>query len=170
LRSVDSRGRSYRLRNATFAVDSNYWWYDGGAPPPSTVLSSEDDPDADRLSVRLVPGEYRVTLGGDWYIERLADNGPERVQQVALLTDATQYAYISDQWYYDLEYRFGVDGTLLDFRHGDLNIDIGIQLPGEPSPGYPWTDGGIVVDGGIEISYDAGPPTPSTDAGVLPIR
>ena len=157
LTSVDSQGRPYRLRNATFTISQDYWYYDGGVPE-TTVLSTEDDPNAAQLTVRLVPGQYRVTLGGDWYIERLGAGGAERVQQVVLLQDPTQYAYVGQNWNSELQYQFGVDGTLIDFRHGDLTIDIGIELPGDPPPdagwGYPYP------------SYDAGTPLP-VDAGVI---
>lgn len=160
LTGTDTQGRPYRLRNATFTVDPAYYYYtnDGGAPPPSTVLSTETDPDATSLSVRLVPGQYAVTLGGSWYIERLTPSGPEHVAQVVMLNEQTQYTYISQDWNYNLAFRFGVDGTLIDFRHGDLTIDIAIELPGDHA-----SDGGY-------LQYDASRPvilypTPSADAG-----
>jgi hypothetical protein len=161
LTSVDNQGRSYRLRDAVFSISSEYgWYYDGGTPPPPTTLSTETDPDADRLTARLLPGGYRVALEGDWYLERLGPNGPQRVQQAVLLTNAVQYAYIYDGWNYDLDFRFGVDGTLIDFRHGDLNVDISIELPGE-GPGYPWydaslplpVDAGVALDGGSVFPF-----------------
>ncbi|HEY6881314.1 MAG TPA: hypothetical protein VI299_24980 [Polyangiales bacterium] len=142
LRSTDSLGRTYRLRDATFTVEvdyySYYYGYDGGVPPAPVVLSTETDPNADRLSVRLLPNQYRVTLGGNWYLERVSETGVERVQQAVLLSPAVQWAYINNDWYYDMAFRFGVDGTLIDFRHGDLNIDISIELPGQgPDAGGP---------------------------------
>jgi hypothetical protein len=151
--STDSQGRVYRLRNATFTVDSDYYYYyDGGAPPPAKVLSTEDDPDADRLTVRLVPGSYRVSLGGKWYLERMTASGYEIVKQSVLLSEAVQYAYIGDEWNYDLDFRFGVDGTLIDFRHGDLNIDISVELPGEnhgyDAGSFPVYDAGVALDAG----------------------
>jgi hypothetical protein len=156
LTSVDSQGRSYRLRDATFSIAQDYWYYDGGVPQ-TTVLSTEDDPNASQLKVRLVPGQYLVTLGGDWYIERLSAGGAERVQQVVLLDSPTQYTYVSQDWNSELQYQFGVDGTLVDFRHGDLTIDIGIELPGDQPPdagqGYPYP------------GYDAGVPPARLDAG-----
>jgi hypothetical protein len=155
LTSVDSQGRSYRLRNATFSISQDYWYYDGGVST-TTVLSTEDDPNATQLTVRLVPGEYRVTLGGDWYIERLGAGGAERVQQVVLLQDATQYTYVNQNWTSELHYQFGVDGTLIDFRHGDLTIDIGIELPGDQPPDagsfYPYP----IYDAGAAVAPDAG--------------
>lgn len=158
LTSMDSHGRAYRLRNATFSIaEPYYYYYDGGAPPAPTVVSSEDDPGSSRLSVRLVPGYYQVTLGGDWYLERLTPAGSERVAQVALLTPSVQDVYIGDGWNYDVEFRFGVDGSLIDFRHGDLDIDISIELPGE-GPSNPRNDGGFIVD--------AATPAPITDGGV----
>jgi hypothetical protein len=171
LRTVDSQGVSYRLRNATFTVYSDTWYYDGGAAPAGQVLSTETDPDADRLNLRLVPGPYRVELGGDWYLERLGVNGPERVEQVVLLTESVQWTYVYNGWNSDLDYRFGVGGELVDFRHGDLNIDISVELPGEgptdggfypypPFPPYPYPPYPGDGDGDEEA------PTPSVDAGV----
>jgi hypothetical protein len=37
-------------------------------------------------------------------------------------------------------YTFGVDGTLIDFRHGNLNIGFNVEHPNE--------DGGVQADGG----------------------
>ncbi|HEY6879698.1 MAG TPA: hypothetical protein VI299_16840 [Polyangiales bacterium] len=88
------------------------------------------------ISVRLVPGPYRVSLGGAWYLERMTASGAQRIEKSALLSEPIQCAYIGNKWYTDLEFRFGVDGTLIDFRHGNLNIDIRFELPGE-GPGYP---------------------------------
>jgi hypothetical protein len=154
LTSVDSQGRPYCLRNATFTISQDYWYYDGGVPE-TTVLSTEDDPNANQLTVRLVPGQYRVTLGGDWYIERLSAGGAERVQQVVLLDDPSQFTYVSQNWNSELHYQFGVDGTLIDFRHGDLTIDIGIELPGDQPPDagpfYPYPS----YDAGTPVRYDA---------------
>ncbi|MEY4512461.1 MAG: hypothetical protein RLZZ450_4583 [Pseudomonadota bacterium] len=155
LTSGDSRGRTYRLRNATFSIANDYWYYDGGVPQ-TTVLSTEDDPTADQLTVRLVPNSYRVTLGGDWYIERLTANGAERIQQVVLLNGDSQYAYVNQDWNTEIHFQFGVDGTLIDFRHGDLNIDIDIELPGDHS-----ADGGTPfprLDAGFPIRRDSGAP------------
>lgn len=154
LTSADSQGRAYRLRNATFSIANDYWYYDGGAPQ-TTVLSTEDDPSASQLSVRLVPNPYRVTLGGDWYIERLTATGAERVQQVVLLNGDSQYAYVSQNWNTEIHFQFGVDGTLIDFRHGDLSIDIDIELPGD-----------VPADAGGPFRRDASIPPTFRDAGV----
>jgi hypothetical protein len=152
LTSVDSQGRAYRLRNATFTIVPDYYWYSDAGSAQTTVLSTEDDPTADRLTVRLVPNSYLVTLGGAWYIERLTPTGPERVQQVVLLDGGeTQYAYVNQDWNSEVHYRFGVDGTLLDFRHGDLSIAIDIELPGDRPA-------------------DAGSPFPSVDASFPSVR
>jgi hypothetical protein len=51
-----------------------------------------------------------------------------------LLSPATQYACICDRGNTAVDYRFGVDGTLIDFRHGDL--DIGIGHPDEERARY----------------------------------
>lgn len=156
LTSADSQNRLYRLRAATFTVQrqDSWWGGDAGSASSSTTLFTEDDPDADQLSVRLTPGAYTVELGGEWYLERITPNGPERVEQVVLLGAPVQFAFVDSGWNYDVEFRFGVDGTLIDFRYGDLNIGIGIELPGEQGS----RDAGIQVDGGFGFA----------DGGVLP--
>jgi hypothetical protein len=146
--ATDSQGRTYRLRDASFVITPYYWWSaDGGVPSPQT-LSTETHPEATRMSVRLLPGEYVVALQGNWYIERVTANGVERVQKVVLLSQQTQYAYVSDGWYANVEFRFGVDGDLIDFRHGDLHVDVVVELPGDRSgfdagTSYPYGDAGL---------------------------
>ena len=157
LTTSDSQGRQYRLRNAEFSV-SNYYYYpygDGGAGF-HTVVSTETEPDAPSINLRLVPGQYYVSLSGSWYIERLTPNGPERVEKTVLLSEAYQYAYIYHQGVSSVAFRFGVDGDLVDFRHGDLTIDVQIELPGESDYRYDASvpfprDGGIGVDAGLSF-------------------
>jgi hypothetical protein len=157
--AIDSQGRSYRLRNADFIIQPYYYYYygDGGVSAPQTV-STEANPSASRIEVRLLPGQYMVTLAGDWYLERLVGTAVERVQKVVLLSERTQYAYIADRSFVSLDFRFGVDGDLIDFRYGNLNIDISIEVPGDPrgfDAGYPYYP---------YPSHDAG--TPAYDASV----
>lgn len=174
LTGYDTQGRLYRLRQADFAITQyGYYPYDdyyGGRTPPgayydggagySTTVSSESDPDADSLTVRLVPGQYYVSLQGSWYVERVTPSGVERVQQVVLLTPSYQYAYVYQGGVSAVVFRFGVDGELIDFRHGDLVIDTEFELPGDnvgydagyPYPGYPYPSydaGGAAVDAGV---------------------
>jgi hypothetical protein len=173
LTGVDSQGRQYRLRNAQFYISNNSGYYpydpyspgapypyryDGGAPSV-TVVSTESDPDADFISVRLVPGGYYVGLEGDWYIERVTTAGPERIERAVLLNGAYQYAYVYQNGAYNVVFRFGVDGDLIDFRHGDLIIDTEFELPGDSdydAGPYPYPR-----DGGWS-SPDAGAALPSS--------
>jgi hypothetical protein len=146
LTASDTSGRQYRLRNAQFNV-TGYTSWDGGFS--NTVLSSETDPDAPAISTRLVPGSYNVGLGGNWYIERITASGPERVAKVALLSEPYQYVYIYRDGTTYVTYRFGVDGDLIDFRHGDLNISIQIEQPGDPGVGGCGGGGGCGPVGGF---------------------
>lgn len=179
LTGADSLGRQYRLRNASFYITSDYYYPYGemqpGFPAPfpgndggvgfSTTVSTEDDPDASEISLRLVPGSYFVALEGDWYVERLTPTGPERVEQVVLLTEQYQYAYVYHNGVSNVAFRFGIDGELIDFRHGDLVIDAEFELPGDSDYPYP-TDGG---PGMPPTSRDAGSDTVQ-DAGVAPMQ
>lgn len=152
LTGMDSQGRVYRLRNAEFVVSSGPYWgdwpgmpypYDGGTPV-STVVSTETDPDADTIRLRLVPGSYTVQLQGSWFIERLTASGVERVQRVVLLSEPYQYAYVYHNSAFRVAFRFGIDGDLIDFRHGDLEIDSEFELPGDSDydAGWPMYDAG----------------------------
>lgn len=158
LTATDTKGRQYRLRQAEFNVQGYAPWGDGGVT--STVLSSETDPGAAVISTRLLPGYYNIWLGGNWYIERITANGPERVEKVVLLSEAYQYAYIYHQGTSYVTYRFGVDGELIDFRHGDLNISIGIEQPGDPVDGCGGFGGcsgsGGRAGAGGQVGLDAG--------------
>lgn len=184
LTGTDSRGRQYRLRNAEFYVYGGYYYpysdypYDdypyptkpGYYPYPgsdggagfSTLVSTETDPDAASINLTLVPGQYYVQLQGEWYVERLTENGAERVERVVLLTDPYQYTYIYNGGYSYLPFRFGVDGELIDFRHGELAIAAEFELPEDSQ--YPSYDAGYPLP---PIRRDAGVrPTPGYDAGV----
>jgi hypothetical protein len=187
LTGADTDGRAYRLRHADFAISSNGYYGDGdgdgdyggdGDYESSTkIVSSETDPDAATITERLVPGYYGVSLiSEDWYLERLEEGGWSRVEQAVLLSERYQYAYIYNQSTSLVAYRFGVDGELIDFRSGELQIGIEIEQPGEgpaqpecpwwPFPGFPCPgmgDAGVSVDGGSAPEADAGTsefPTP----------
>ena len=46
---------------------------------------------------------------------------------------------------------FDLDGTLIDFRHGDVRVDVRFQTPDETY------DGGLLSDGGFDPGFlDAG--------------
>lgn len=133
LTAPDSSGREYRLRNAQFSI-YGYPEYPlpPGEQPYSNVVSTEDDPDAPVISLRVVPGYYNVSLdSADWYLERRVDDEWERVEQAVLLSAAYTSVYVSHGWTSLVSYRFGVDGELIDFRAGELQIGIEIEQPGD---------------------------------------
>ncbi|HKU37526.1 MAG TPA: hypothetical protein VJR89_05245, partial [Polyangiales bacterium] len=155
LTAQDSQGKTYRLRNAQFEV-YGYPDYQYPAPQPPMggfgyggtgssnyyyeQFKTEDDPDAEAIVAKLVPGYYNITLlNDDWYLERATDTGHERVEKAVLLTPRYQSTYVWDGGVAQVNYRFGVDGELLDFRSGELRIGIEIERPGErcvPGGGY----------------------------------
>lgn len=150
----DSDGREYRLRNAVFGISGNpefpfpgpFPYPDGGAANYQTV-STETDPDLPVIALRVLPGSYYINLQSpDWYLERLSGGIWERVEQAVLISSSYQYAYVYDGGVTAVAFRFGVDGELIDFRSGELQIGIEIEQPGE-GPAYP--DGGMGFDGGF---------------------
>lgn len=143
---ADSAGQAYRLSHATFQIVPYYVSYpgDGGG---TVTLSSDTDPDATTISTRLLPGSYLVTLEDPgWSLAKVTPQGDEPVAQSVLLSAASQYAYVYDRWTTQVNYSFGVDGTLIDFRHGDLDISISVEHPDDPDGGpspSPAPDGGF---------------------------
>ncbi|HYO95587.1 MAG TPA: hypothetical protein VER33_13790 [Polyangiaceae bacterium] len=143
LTGVDGQGQEYRLRSASFEISGYPDHYDespaagaGGTGTDPTyyteVVSSDEEPDAATISRRLLPGYYYVyMMNTDWYLERLLPGGPERVEQAILLSPRQTYAYIWDGSSRTVSYRFGVDGELIDFRSGQLDIAIIVEQPNE---------------------------------------
>jgi len=78
-----------------------------------------------------VSPDVTFDTGQPWYIEHVTANGAERVSQAVLLSNPSQYAYVYDRGSTSVFYQFGVDGKTVDFRHGDINIRIGIEHPNE---------------------------------------
>lgn len=148
LTGVDGQGQEYRLRSASFEISGypDYYYDDspaagaGGSGSEPTyyteVVSSDEEPDAATISRRLLPGYYYVyMMNTDWYLERLLPGGPERVEQAVLLSARQTYAYIWDGSSRTVSYRFGVDGELIDFRSGQLDIAIVVEQPNEGGGG-----------------------------------
>lgn len=153
----DGSGQQYRLRNATFLISGYPDYHDhgaGGAPYEfyESEVSTETDLDAAVVSQRVVPGYYYVEFQGtSWYLERLVPSGPERIEQAVLLSERTQYTRVYNRSASEIYFRFGVDGELIDFRYGDLNIGIRVETPSGAagaagSGGEAW--GGPDWDGG----------------------
>lgn len=135
LSGTDSHGQEYRLRNAEFnIVDYSYY---GQSNNYNETVSSDTDPNAEFIQTRLVPGQYYVTLSNRlWYLEKLTPNGPERVDNAVLLSDTTVYTYVYENSTSDAYFSFGVDGDVIDFRHGKLRIGISIEHPNEDDAGH----------------------------------
>jgi hypothetical protein len=147
---TDRHGQQYRLREAEFDVAPYTYYYPYPDPQQQDVitLSTEEDPDSQTLETTLLPGAYTVTLSNRlWFLEKLTPTGPERVEQAVLLSASSLYAYIYDRGTTDVSFTFGVDGELIDFRHGRLRISIEIEQVGDQ-------DGGVTE------------PPPEEDAGI----
>ena len=146
LLGADRAGQPYRLRQATFDIRNVYLFtpteQDAGANASQTV-SSETDPNATTITTRVLPGEYLVTLDRGWFLEKVTPTGSERVSQAILLSPSTVYTWVYDRGTAEVTYSFGVDGALIDFRHGDLKIGFDIEHPNEEPDG-----GTVAVDGG----------------------
>jgi hypothetical protein len=128
LSGQDAMQRSYRLRAATFRVEGSAF---DDPQPILTSLSSDAEPDAVTLRTRLLSGYYSVTLSSeDWFLERVTPDGFERVAQAVLLSPRTQYAYVQSGQPAQLAFQFGVDGSLIDFVGGQL--ELGIQVVNAP--------------------------------------
>ena len=139
----DIHGRQYRLRDAEFDLYGCPDWYYGGGYAGtgaggtgesqciSTTLSSEDDPDSAVITKRLVPGSYNVSLRGGWRLEEMTEQGPQPIAKAVLLSSSNQYVYVWDRGQATAFFQFGVNGDLIDFRYGDLNIEIQVEQPGD---------------------------------------
>jgi hypothetical protein len=191
LTATDSKGGQYRLRNANFALSNPFRIWDGGSPEVKT-LSSETDPASPTIRTRLEAGEYMLDLQPGWHIEKQTDKGPVKVDKAVLLTQSSQFLQIVPGWEEEVEYRFGVDGSLIDFRSGALVIRPVIELPGETGgqdpcanldpygygagidPGLGFGPIGLLPglgiptkDGGIELSY---PPVQGAGGNCIKFR
>jgi hypothetical protein len=165
LTATDSSGELYRLRSASFAIYGYPQYYFPSSSPGasgaggsgdegyyySETVTSESDPNAAVITRRVVPGSYYVTFDTSrpWYIEHVTASGAERVSQSVLLSTPTQYAYVYDRGSSSVFYQFGVDGKTIDFRHGDINIRIGIEHPNNGAGGQAGAAGAPGAAGAI---------------------
>lgn len=142
LTGTDRQGQQYRLRNAEFDLGGYYYYPYPGTQPALITVSTETDLDSPVISTEVVPGQYYVTLSNHlWYLEKVTAQGSERVDNAVLLSPETQYAYVNDNGTSSVSFAFGVDGELIDFRHGTIEIGITIEHPGDGDD-----DGGTAVD------------------------
>jgi len=137
LTTQGASGVTYRLRNATFVVQSQFYDYeygDAGAggsagTPGRRVVSSETDPNARNISLSLEEGYYRVELLPGWRMEKTSSSGSQPVE-ATLLSGANQWVYVSRQYTSWAEYSFGIGGREI-WLNGKLNIAIDVQeMPG----------------------------------------
>lgn len=125
-------GMKYRLRDATFEIVGNrYDLYgsgaggDGGADPASLRVSSEDDPAATSIAVSVERGSYTVRLLPGWHMEKV-DAGEATVVEATLLSNETQWVYVSPHSSSWVEYEFGIGDRKLWFN-GQLNINLRVH-------------------------------------------
>jgi hypothetical protein len=133
LTTQGASGLKYRLRNATFTVQREYYYYDeagAGGSNGTTTVSSETDPDARSISLSLEEGYYYVQLSPGWTFEKDGPDGPEAVE-ATLLSQPTQWVYVQRQASAWAEFDFGIGGKEL-WLNGKVNIEINVQeTPGE---------------------------------------
>jgi len=126
-------GTTYRLRNATFVIQSQYYDYGygeagaGGAGqnPGRWVVSSETNPNAQNISLSLEEGYYYVSLQPGWHMEKLGASGAQTVE-ATLLSGQNQWVYVGRQSTSWAEYSFGIGGREI-WLNGKLNISIDVQ-------------------------------------------
>jgi hypothetical protein len=159
LTTQGASGASYRLRDATFVVQSQYYggsagFSSGGEPtgPGSIVVSSETDPDATNISLSLEEGYYNVQLLPGWSMEKTSSSGTETVE-ATLLTGSSQWVWVSRQYTSWAEFSFGIGGREI-WLNGQLNIAIDVQETPGGSGGFSFggssgaSFGGAVSTGG----------------------
>lgn len=121
-------GASYRLRNATFVIQSQYIdEAEAGAGGSSGVItvSSETDPSAKNISVSVPEGYYYIQLRSGWSMEKITSAGVQTVE-ATLLSGASQWVYVSRRSTSWAEYSFGI-GSKEIWLNGKLNIGIDVQ-------------------------------------------
>lgn len=139
LSATDAQGESYRLRNAEFAING-YSYVTGQYT--STTVSSETDPQLPVVKARLLEGYYDVSfIDSGWYMEHLTAAGAEPVEKSTLLGPASVSTYIYRGTVSPVSFAFGVNGELVDFLGGQLEIGITVEQP-------PFGTGGAAGSGG----------------------
>ncbi|WP_437962829.1 hypothetical protein WME76_47260 (plasmid) [Sorangium sp. So ce119] len=156
-------GVSYRLRNATFQIQSDYYWYDGvsvgssssgvGGSPGSTTSSStgyfpggtsltinseDEDPDASSILVDLEQGSYYVQLLPGWHLEKV-EGGTATAVDATLLSSQMIYVYVSPHSTTWAQYQFGIGDRAL-WLNGKLNLSINVYE--DPDEYYGYGQGG----------------------------
>jgi len=129
LTARDDSGQQYRLRNANFVIDG-YSYVTGDYVPVNLTVSSETAPDSPTITTKLLQGYYYVNFVNEgWYFEKLTPEGPQLVEQAIFLGPNEQYTYVYPQFTTQVSFRFGIDGELIDFFGGDLEIGVTVEKP-----------------------------------------
>lgn len=135
LTGMDAQMQQYRLRAASFDIQGTRYT---DFQAVSMTVSSDTELDSPTVRTRLFYGYYSISLQPEaWYIERIGSNGDaEQVAEAVLLSAPTQSISIQQGAVTQVAFQFGVDGELIDFLGGDLEIGVGIvQAPGSESGG-----------------------------------
>jgi hypothetical protein len=153
LTTQGASGVTYRLREATFVVQSQFSDYEGdnagsggtSGTPGRVVVSSETDPEATNISLSLEEGYYNVRLLPGWSMEKVSSSGAEEVD-ATLLSGSSQWVWVSRRSTSWAVYSFGIGGREV-WLNGKLNIAIDVQ---EVPPGVGGAAGaaGAVGEGG----------------------
>jgi hypothetical protein len=147
LSANDASGETYRLRNASFTING-YSYATGNYVPTNLTVSSETDPSVPVINTQLLEGPYSVSFfDNGWYIEHLTSAGAEVVAKVAFLGPANQSAFVQRGVSTPVSFNFGVNGDILDFYGGNLEIGITVQ---QATGGISGTGGSTGTGGVIE--------------------
>ena len=135
LTTQGSSGATYRLRNATFVVQHQFYFNEAAeagasSTPGAITVSSESDPNAQNISLSLEEGYYDVQLRPGWSMEKVSLSGTQTVE-ATLLSGESQWVYVSRQSTSWAEFSFGIGGREI-WLNGKLNIGIDVQ---ESPPG-----------------------------------
>lgn len=147
LTAIGASGAVYRLRQASFAVES----LEGG---PGAVLFSEQDPLASTLESTLPSGNYVVTLQSGWFLEKAVGNDVSTVS-AALISPSVQGVSVQVNGESTLAFVFETNGEVLEFGQGRLVIDIEVNENGGGGTGGTGGGGGVTFNALIETNTQA---------------
>lgn len=147
-----SSGAEYRLRNAELEISGYpydcYW--DGTCEYYDEIFDSEDYLDESSIILSLTEGDYTIYLHPGWQLERLNEEGEGEIVDAVLLSDSTQWVWVSRHATSWATFQFGVGDEDI-WLNGQLNIDIEVyEDPDEYYGGvgdYSVGEGGYVTSG-----------------------
>lgn len=108
----------YRLRDATFEVVR--------AGVVIVSLDSEDDPDAEALTAELNPGQYQITLGSGWVLERLEENGSATAIRAALISPNPAFFSVRNGRATNVAFTFTTSSGTVTFGEGSVSVRLGV--------------------------------------------